>query len=117
MVAGVDIEAGVRLRRLLAEMTGHPIGERDYVSYFVNELGEQLVYVRERKKRYAVLLHSDLDWEPKLVAGPPKAGGTDEQLPANVRRFMGDVPVLGSLILNHPEASWLKACLTATQDW
>ncbi|MGW4112858.1 hypothetical protein ACWEFJ_18465 [Actinosynnema sp. NPDC004786] len=111
------IDAGVEVRRLLATMSGHPIGDQDYVSYFVNEFGERLIYVRERKKRHAVLLHSDLDWEPKLVTGPPKAGGTDEQLPADVRRFLDDVPVVGDFILDHPEAMWLKACLAATQDW
>jgi hypothetical protein len=87
------------------------------VDEFENEHGERLIFVRERRKRHAVLLHSDLDREPKLVTGPPEAGGTDEQLPANVRRFLGDVPVSGDLMLNHPEALWLKACLLATQDW
>ncbi|MEY9890014.1 hypothetical protein ABIA31_003672 [Catenulispora sp. MAP5-51] len=31
-----------------------------------------------------------------------------------MRRFFGDVPVLGDVILNGPEAVWLKACLTAS---
>ena len=36
-----------------------------------------------------------------------------EGLAPGVRRFFGDVPVLGDVILNGPEAVWLKACLTA----
>ncbi|WP_143091755.1 hypothetical protein [Lentzea albida] len=107
-------ELGREMRALLSKMSGYPIGESDYVSYFVNEHGERLVFVRGRKKKTAVLLHSDLGWEPKQIAGPPTSGGANKDLPAGVRRFFGDVPVAGDIILNHPEALWLKACLMAT---
>ncbi|MFI6097999.1 hypothetical protein ACIA8G_20775 [Lentzea sp. NPDC051213] len=106
-------EIGRELRRLLAGMSGYPIEDSDYVSYFVNEYGERLIFVR-RSKKAAVLLHSDLGWDPKTVAGPPRSGGADQELAPGVRRFLGDVPVLGDIMLNHPEALWLKACLAAT---
>jgi hypothetical protein len=109
----VTDELGRDLRRLLSDMSGYPIEASDYVSYFVNEYGERLVFVRKAKKT-AVLLHSDLGWEPKPIAGPPTSGGADQDLPPDVRRFLGDVPVVGDIILNHPEALWLKACLAAT---
>ncbi|WP_285637893.1 hypothetical protein [Lentzea sp. NBRC 102530] len=106
-------ELGRELRSLLAKMSGYSIEDSDYVSYFVNEYGERLVFVR-RPKKTAVLLHSDLGWEPKEIAGPPASGGANKELPPEVRRFLNDVPVVGDIILNHPEALWLKACLAAT---
>lgn len=102
------------LRQLLSQMSGYRIGDHDYVAYFENEHGEQLIFVREPGAKHGVLLHSDLEWEPKPVAGPAQPGATVEGLPPRVRRFFGDVPVLGEVILNGPEAVWLKACLVAS---
>lgn len=102
------------LRQLLSEMSGYRIGDHDYVAYFENEHGEQLIFVREPRAKHGVLLHSDLEWEPKPVAGPAQPGSSIEGLAPGVRRFFGDVPVLGDVILNGPEAVWLKACLTAS---
>ncbi|MDQ3789682.1 MAG: hypothetical protein M3422_20865 [Actinomycetota bacterium] len=36
------------------------------------------------------------------------------EVPPGVGRFVGDAPVVGDVILNHPEALWLKACLAAS---
>lgn len=95
-------------------MSGHHIGDDDYVSYFVNELGERMIFVREPGKRHAIFLHSDLDWEPKLIEGPPTIGAGSQEISPEARRFLGDVPVVGDTILSHPEALWLKACLAAS---
>jgi hypothetical protein len=109
----MDTEGG--LHRMLGRMSGHPIGDRDYVAYFENEHGDQLIFVREPDAQHGVLLHSDLAWKPKLVAGPPKIGPMAQELAPEVRRFLGDVPVVGDVILNPPEAMWLKACLAASE--
>jgi hypothetical protein len=58
------------LRQLLSQISGYRIGDHDYVAYFENEHGEQLIFVREPRAKHGVLLHSDLEWEPKPVAGP-----------------------------------------------
>ncbi|SHG90879.1 hypothetical protein SAMN05444320_11648 [Streptoalloteichus hindustanus] len=76
-----------------------------------------MIFVREPGKQHGVFLHSDLDWEPKLVEGPPTAGANAQEVPPTVRQFLGDVPVLGDVILNQPEALWLKACLAASERW
>lgn len=104
------------LKHVLAKLSGYPVAERDYVSYFVNEYGEQLVFVYKRDEQRALLLHSDLDWEPKEVEGPPVAGADAKDVAPDVRRFFGDVPVVGDVILNHAEALWLKACFAATGE-
>ncbi|WP_143765261.1 hypothetical protein [Catenulispora acidiphila] len=48
------------LRQLLSQISGCRIGDHDYVSYFENEHGEQLIFVREPRAKHGVLLHSDL---------------------------------------------------------
>ncbi|HTJ70628.1 MAG TPA: hypothetical protein VL551_24025 [Actinospica sp.] len=105
---------GSSLARMLAEISGYPVGDHDYLAYFENEHGEQLMFVRAPGASYGVLLHSDLGWEPKPVAAPPKPGRATNELPPKVRLFLGDVPVVGEVILNSSEAIWLKACLAAS---
>ena len=105
------------LRKLLSEISGHTIGDDDYMAYFVNSYGEQLVYVKKPGSRAGVLLHSDLDWEPKPVEGPPRRGADRPGLSPVARVFMGDVPVVGDVILNHTEAWWLRACVAAADEW
>ncbi|WP_162890302.1 hypothetical protein [Streptomyces olivoreticuli] len=51
-------------------MSGFPINATDYVSYFVNDCGERMVFVQRQGERSATLLHSDRDWEPRPVNGP-----------------------------------------------
>jgi hypothetical protein len=116
-VLRVNKEIWAELDRVLSKLSGHIIAEGDYVSYFVNEHGEQLIFVRKQDKGHAILLHSDLDWQPKLMQGPPTLGADAEDVPPDVRRFFGDVPVIGDVILNHSEALWLKACFAASRQW
>lgn len=55
----------------------------DYVGYFLNQHHEDLVFVARRRKRDAILLHSDLGWEPvRVVAGrvPNVVLDPDEQM-------------------------------------
>lgn len=39
----------------------------DYVGYYLNQHHEDLVFIARRRKRDAILLHSDLGWEPAYV--------------------------------------------------
>jgi hypothetical protein len=52
----------------LASMSGSAIGHNDYVGYFVNQHGEQLVFVQRPREVQVVLLHSDLDWQPEHIS-------------------------------------------------
>ncbi|MFD6392957.1 hypothetical protein [Nocardia sp. NPDC060259] len=113
----MEVERGKALRHVLAEISGHPIGDHDYVAFFVNEHGEQMVFVREPLAEHGFFLHSDLDWEPKLVARPPTSGGSALDVPPETRHFLGDVPVVGDVILDRSESLWLSACLAASADW
>ncbi|KAA9166312.1 hypothetical protein FPZ12_001725 [Amycolatopsis acidicola] len=101
----------------MSEISGYDIGAGDYVSYFVNEHGEPMVFVRETGLKPAILLHADLGWEPQLVEGPPRKGTADRSLSPGVRRMMADVPVMGDVILNEAEARWLRSCLAASERW
>jgi hypothetical protein len=98
-------------------MSGHPVGDSDFVAYFVNQHGERMIFVRKSGERTAVLLHADLDWEPKLVEGPPTNAAAGRELTPEVRAFLGDVPAVGDVILDPAEALWLKACLMASDQW
>lgn len=118
-VPGMSASERDDLRRLLSGISGYPIGDHDYVAYFVNGCGERMIFVREPGKSAAVLLHADLDWEPKPVEGPPTnaAAGRERELTPGARQFLGDVPAVGDVILDPAEAVWLKACLLASDRW
>jgi hypothetical protein len=97
---------------------GFPIADGDYVGYFCNAYGEELVFVQRKGEATATLLHSDCDWEPITIDGPPKRGGP--QLPTTsgasyqlLTVGTGDHAV----ILNEPEAAWLTACWLASHEW
>jgi hypothetical protein len=51
-------------------MSGFPIDSKDYVSYFINDSGERVIFVQKQGEKAGTLLHSDMDWEPKPVSGP-----------------------------------------------
>lgn len=113
---------GTDLRKLLAQMSGFAIGDKDYVSYFVNDSGERAIFVQKWGEGAATLLHSDLDWEPKPVKGPTTTmadTATPEQKKAltNVSIDGGllATPMCGDVILGRDEAKWLDACYSASK--
>ncbi|MFJ4683725.1 hypothetical protein ACIQNG_36145 [Streptomyces sp. NPDC091377] len=116
-------EPGVELRHVLSRMSGFAIGDTDYVSYFGNDTGERLIYVHKWGEASGLLLHSDLDWDPQPVKGPPTTLG-DTATGAQKRALSSvsvdddgrllDTPVCGDIILGREEAQWLAACYTAT---
>jgi hypothetical protein len=115
-------DSGIELRRLLMQMSGFPIGDRDYVSYFVNDTGERMIFVQKWGEKSATLLHSDLEWEPKPVLGPTTTmadAATSEQkqtlLKVSVDGGLLSTPLCGDVILGRGEAKWLDACYEASE--
>ncbi|GAA0372818.1 hypothetical protein [Streptomyces blastmyceticus] len=109
------------LRQLLAKLSGFPIGATDYVSYFVNDSGEPMVFVQQQGEKSATLLHSDLDWEPHPVTGPTTtmADTAPEEMKQKLKNVSIDggllsTPMCGSAILGRDEAQWLDACFSAS---
>ncbi|WP_241845641.1 hypothetical protein [Streptomyces silvensis] len=47
------------LEPLLARLCGGEITDKDYVGYFMNEYGEELVFAQRRGEKTARLWHSD----------------------------------------------------------
>jgi hypothetical protein len=94
-----------------------PIADGDYVGYFCNAYGEELVFVQRKGEATATLLHSDCDWQPIMIDGPlgrggpelPTATGGSYQL---LTVGKGDQAV----ILDEAEAAWLTACWQATHE-
>lgn len=106
----------------LGEMAGVTFRSADHVLHWVNEYGEQLIFWQRRGRPYAVLLHSDLDWEPVkitpgrlLIPGDAHLGlGFGSDFPDELRRFM-PVATVGGIVLNMPEALWLASCFSTTE--
>lgn len=90
---------------LLARLCGGEITDRDYVGYFMNEHGEELVFAQRRGQKTARLWHSDADWEMYLVS--------DHSI-----RLDGPIEgmiTVADLIINREEATWLSSCLAASR--
>ncbi|WP_171171871.1 hypothetical protein [Streptomyces sp. I05A-00742] len=112
---------GTELRQLLAKLSGFSIDATDYVSYFVNDCGERLVFVQRQGEGSATLLHSDLGWEPRPVDGPTTtmAEAAPEEMKQMLKNVSVDggllsIPMCGSTILSLDEAKWLEACYSAS---
>jgi hypothetical protein len=97
------------IRTQLGEMAGAEFGSSDIVMHFINEYGEDLIFWQRRGEGYATLFHSDLGWEPQYVG--PELLHPDVPLGLGLR-----TPMIGTVILNMPEAMWLAACFSAT-NW
>ncbi|WP_077796263.1 hypothetical protein [Streptomyces sp. JHA26] len=90
---------------LLADLCGGEITDEDYVGYFRNEHGEDLVFAQRRGERTARLWHSDADWEVRRV--------DDHSI-----RLDGPVDgmiTVSDLIIDRSEATWLSSCLAASR--
>ncbi|MEU3754870.1 hypothetical protein AB0H17_19190 [Streptomyces olivoreticuli] len=117
----MTLNIGTELRQLLAKLSGFPINATDYVSYFVNDCGERMVFVQRQGEGSATLLHSDLDWEPRPVNGPTTtmADAAPEEMKQTLKNVSIDggllsTPMCGSTILGRDEAKWLDACYSAS---
>ena len=96
------------VRTHLGEMSGIEFDPSDDVQHFINEYGETLIFWQRWGESEATLLHSDLDWDPHPIAPDSLrfSGGPTESF--------ANVPTVGDVVLNMPEAMWLAACFAAT---
>lgn len=76
----------------------------DYVGYFMNEHGEELVVAQRRGDRNARLWHCDAYWEMARV------GGHSIRLDGPME---GEITEAG-LVINRYEATWLSSRLAAS---
>ncbi|MCX4973245.1 hypothetical protein OG266_23075 [Streptomyces sp. NBC_00554] len=90
---------------LLARLCGGEITDKDYVGYFMNEHGEELVFAQRRGENTARLWHSDADWEMYRVG--------DHSI--RLDGPMDGMITVADLIINREEATWLSSCLAASR--
>ncbi|MEV5443758.1 hypothetical protein AB0N23_14640 [Streptomyces sp. NPDC052644] len=90
---------------LLASLCGGSITSEDYVGYFMNEHGEELVFAQRRGEKAARLWHSDMDWQLYRV--------DDHSI--RVGELMEGMITVAGLIIDRPEATWLSSCLSASR--
>ncbi|MEV5570827.1 hypothetical protein AB0L06_12300 [Spirillospora sp. NPDC052269] len=98
-----DVPSGIE--SLLARLCDGEIIENDYVGYFLNEFGEELVFAQRRGDDLARLWHSDADWQMFRI---------DD----NSIRFDGPVDgmiTVAGMIINRAEATWLSSVLAASR--
>ncbi|MEV8324089.1 hypothetical protein [Kitasatospora sp. NPDC056731] len=93
------------IEQLLARLCGDLITAKDYVGYFLNEHGEELVFAQRRGEKTARLWHSDADWQLFRVG--------DHSI--RVGEVMDGVITVSGLIIDQPEATWLSSCLAASR--
>ncbi|MEW1831198.1 hypothetical protein [Streptomyces sp. NPDC088196] len=93
------------IEQLLSKLCGASITDKDYVGYFMNEHGEELVFAQRRGDRTARLWHSDMDW--KMV----RVGDHSIRLDGAVEGMI----TVADLIIDRPEATWLSSCLAASR--
>ncbi|GAA1410840.1 hypothetical protein GCM10009639_62010 [Kitasatospora putterlickiae] len=93
------------IEQLLARLCGGSITARDYVGYFLNEHGEELVFAQRPGEKTARLWHSDADWEMFHVG--------DHSI--RVGEVMDGMITVEGLIINQSEATWLSSCLAASR--
>ncbi|MEU4049613.1 hypothetical protein AB0F09_10475 [Streptomyces olivaceus] len=98
-----DMQAAIE--PLLARLCGGEITDKDYVGYFMNEYGEELVFAQRRGEKIARLWHSDADWKMFQVGDHSIRldGPLDGMITA------------ADLIINREEATWLSSCLAASR--
>lgn len=90
---------------LLALLCGGEITTRDYVGYFQNEHGEELVFAQRPGEKAARLWHSDADWDVFRVG--------DHSI--RVDGELNGMITVDGLIINRPEMTWLSSCLAASR--
>ncbi|WP_432948845.1 DUF4365 domain-containing protein [Kribbella sp. CA-253562] len=131
------------IHRGLAAMADVAFESSDYVGYFMNVHGERLIFQQKMGSDCATLFHSDLDWEPvplwhdlvdsslraenlgvstleelDALSGVPGALGALERSGiTTVREFFDRLPIMGGVILDQDERSWLRTCFAASTWW
>ncbi|MCI2423426.1 DUF4365 domain-containing protein [Saccharopolyspora sp. K220] len=134
----------VSIAHVLGKISGIKFDTTDYLSYFVNQAGEQLIFHQERGVPYATLLHEDFDWDPvdffpDEITGEQRAramgvstledmarltgykipeGLADDALNMSAAEMLDKMPVVGGrLIVDKNEMSWLESCAEGSKFW
>jgi len=86
---------------------------QDYVSYFMNQLGDQWIFVRAADADTASLYGGDVAWEVHEVRDRTRNEVRDELLAQGGRRLADQLqsvidPLVPELILDEPERAWLN---------
>jgi uncharacterized protein DUF4365 len=105
------------LHRFLAKISGGEFDSIDYLAYFVNEHGEQMIFQQKRGHDTALLLHRDLDWRPQSIKPQDLKIGDlvqGDESPEELAMYKS-VPTVGNIILDMTEAMWLMACFSASK--
>ncbi|WP_378734203.1 DUF4365 domain-containing protein [Nocardia brasiliensis] len=140
----MSIAARSQVRNALSALTGHRLDTTDYLAYFMNEHGEELVFRQRRGKPEASLLHSDYDWEPivfdpDVLTGEQRAARLGIDTVRDLAASIGDaemmeyveqngdtklatildqMPVLGGrLIVSRRELRWIQVCAENSEWW
>ncbi|OKI10102.1 hypothetical protein A6A06_05720 [Streptomyces sp. CB02923] len=90
---------------VLARLSGGAITAQDYVGYFRNEHGEELVFAQRRGEKTARLWHSDAEWEMFHVG--------DHSI--RVDGPLDGMITVAGLIIDRAETTWLSSCLAASR--
>ncbi|MFJ5925254.1 hypothetical protein ACIQF6_21870 [Kitasatospora sp. NPDC092948] len=93
------------IEKLLSELCGEPITSKDYVGYFLNEHGEEVVFAQRKGEKTARMWHSDMDWQ--LIRVGDHSVRVGEVLPG--------VTTVEGMIVDRTEATWLSSCLAASR--
>lgn len=102
--------------RFLTKLSGVAFDQADYLAYFENLFGEQIIFRQERGKPAATLLHADLGWDhyditeediafTKSAPEFHRAGTGTPSGGADSTR-----PTIRSILLSTSERMWLEAC-------
>jgi hypothetical protein len=98
-------DAPPAIEPLLARLCGGTVTGEDYVGYFMNEHGEELVFAQRPGEKTARLWHSDADWQVFRVGDHSiRVGGA-----------LDGMITVDDLIIDRAEATWLSSCLSASR--
>ncbi|MFJ1595645.1 hypothetical protein [Streptomyces sp. NPDC088261] len=100
-----DSDTPPAIELILARLCGGAITPEDYVGYFMNQFGEELVFAQRRGEKTARLWHGDADWEMFRVG--------DHSIRVD-GELEGMITVDG-LVIDRGEVTWLSSCLVASR--
>lgn len=107
-------EAG-DFHKFLTKISGIQFDITDYLAYFQNIFGEQMIFVQKRNEDAATLLHSDLGWTPVSISSEDIAFTKPAQeFPMQKPDVILGQPMekwaLNDVILSKAERMWVEAC-------
>lgn len=134
----------VSIARALGGLSGRKFDTTGYISYFINQHGEQLIFYQEYGAPYAVLLHEDFGWNPvefspnditgdqhaktmgvSTVADMAKLTGVEmpeevpeEALNMSAAELLDRIPMVGGrVIVDRNEILWIQSCAEGSKHW